>query len=44
MLMCSKEGLISYLYQICPEVSLHYVRKDDNSKLVVFLFNMMATF
>lgn len=43
MLICTKEGLISYLYQIFAEVSLHCVIKDDKSKLV-FLFNMIVTF
>lgn len=44
MLICTKEELISYLYQICTELSLHYVIKDDNSKLVVILLNLIVTF
>lgn len=31
MLIYTKEVLISHLYQICIEVSLHYVTKDETS-------------
>jgi len=39
MLICMKEVLISQLYQICTEVSLHYVTKNFFN-LVVNLSNM----
>lgn len=31
MIICTKEVLISHLYQICIEVSLYHVMKDETS-------------